>query len=92
MADSELPRWLIVVRRDRRDLYEDLRRNFDGDGRVRVLLDRRERIRREARVPVGTERRRSDRRETPGTRDVSMWEDAGFRLYYRGEEMRVYER
>jgi hypothetical protein len=92
MTDAQLPRWLIVVRRERLDLYADLRRNFEGDGRVKVILDRRERTRRTATAPMGTDRRRSDRRKPPPAREAAMWEDAGFRLFYRGEDMRVYER
>jgi hypothetical protein len=92
MTDALLPRWLIVVRRDKGELYEDLRRNFKGDGRVRVILDRRERTRRTSTGPMETERRRSDRRKPVPVRETTLWEDAGFRLFHRDEDMQVYER
>ena len=35
------PRWLVIVARRDRDLYEHLARAFLGDDKVRVVLDRR---------------------------------------------------
>ena len=92
MADAGLPRWVIVVRRDKSEFYEDLRRNFKGDGRVRVILDRREQNRRTSTKPMETDRRRSDRRKPVPVRETALWDDAGFRLFHRDEDMQVYER
>jgi hypothetical protein len=36
-----LPRWFIIVRRDKPHLYEHLRDSYEGDGRVEVIFDRR---------------------------------------------------
>src|SRR5205823_179858 len=56
-------RLLFVVGREREPLYDSLRRTFDGDDTVQVVLDRRvgERRRQES-TPRAGERRRSDRR------------------------------
>ena len=51
MARPPIYRLLFVVGREREPLYDSLRRTFDGDDTVQVVLDRR----------VG-ERRRSERR------------------------------
>ena len=57
---------LIVVARNRRDLYEHLKRAFAGNEAVRVLLDRRLVDRPERAGPDGAERGQDDRR-SPST-------------------------
>jgi hypothetical protein len=85
------PRWLIVVQRDKRDLYSNLRQSFEADGRVEVILDRRQADRRAEGGPVGAERRRQQRRKALTAREVDIWQNLGFRLYYQDEDMKVYE-
>jgi hypothetical protein len=53
---------LIVVAQDESGIYGNLRRRFEGKGRVRVVRDRRLSERRMATVPYHEERRVSDRR------------------------------
>ena len=72
------PRWLIVVRRDRPELYENLRQSFELDARVRVILDRRQADRRRAGIPVETDRRRESRRQSPAAHELAFWGHAGF--------------
>lgn len=86
-----VPRWFIIVHHERPELYKDLRRNFEGDGRVRVILDRRRAERRAEGQPVDAGRRRQPRRKPLKRHEQDLWETAGFRLYYRNEDMRVYE-
>src|SRR5437667_2174038 len=52
---------LIVVARNRRDLYEHLKRAFAGNETIRVLLNRRFVDRRERPGPYGAEGRRGGR-------------------------------
>lgn len=56
------PRFLYVTARDRRDLFESLRTEFDGQEDVQVILDRRRSERRRAILPPDPDRRRTDRR------------------------------
>jgi CheY-like chemotaxis protein len=79
------------VQRDRPHLYRDLRQSFAADGRVQVILDRRQHDRRRDVAGVGPERRRAQRRTGLTARDTELWEHLGFRLFYRDEDMRVYE-
>jgi hypothetical protein len=86
--------WLIVVRRERPDLYQNLLEAFDGIQGVAVILDRRQAERRqEAAAPGGgrPDRRRRQRRRaaTPVERD--LWETAGFRLVHAAEGLQVFE-
>ncbi len=80
---AALPRWLVVVRRDKRDLYHKLQASFSGDRHVDVILDRR----RAEWARQGVERR--ERQAT--SRDRDLWESLGFRLIYRDADVRVYE-
>jgi hypothetical protein len=57
-------RHLIIVARDRRALYDHLRRAFAGNDTVRVILDRRVNERRGKGDAVLPERRRSSRRSS----------------------------
>ncbi|HSB72103.1 MAG TPA: hypothetical protein VLT62_22465 [Candidatus Methylomirabilis sp.] len=67
--------YLVVAARNRQDLHDYLRRQFSGDDRVEILLDRRRGERRRRIDPHEPERRRGDRRSGPGTDD---------RLHYYG--------
>lgn len=87
----DLPRWVFVVRQDKRELYENLRQGFHGDGRVEVVLDRRSVTRREQRRPVTSERRRTSRRRGLTPEQTALWEGAGFRMLHRGEGYDVYQ-
>ena len=60
-----MPRFLYVIARDRRDLYERLRSEFATQEDVGVVLDRRrvDRRRDAPADPASQERRRSDRRK-----------------------------
>lgn len=91
-GDGVSARWLIIVQSDRRELYSDLRRNFKPDKRVDVILDRRRAERRLGDGPVDSDRRRHPRRRPLTAQQIDLWETAGFRLYYRDEEMQVYEK
>jgi hypothetical protein len=52
----------VVLRRPYTYLRDGLRRAFEGQEEVQVILDRREGERRQASRPVPSDRRRSDRR------------------------------
>lgn len=70
--DTERSRFLFVVARNRADLLPTLRRQFQDDRRVEVLLDRRAHDRRSQPAPIGVpERRHQAERRRP--RDY--WED-----------------
>jgi hypothetical protein len=59
VPDEEiLPRWLIIVRRDRPVMYQHLRESYAGDGRVEVIVDRRT----TSEIPIETNLRRAERR------------------------------
>ena len=61
-----MPRYLFIVVRDRPDIYEELRQQFEGNADVEVLVDRRQverRVHQESRDP---ERRRTERRGRRG--------------------------
>ena len=63
MAGEKVGRHLFIVSRSRRPLYESLRRTFEGDDTVQVILDRRVAERRARRRRVRkAERRQADRR------------------------------
>ena len=63
MSPARVQRLLFIVGRQRRALYDSLRRTFDGDDTVQVVLDRRVRERRRRRpTRRAAERRRSERR------------------------------
>ena len=58
-------RTLFIVSRHSRDLYAYLTDRFATDTAVEVILDRRVLERRRHHAPLGTERRRADRRCRP---------------------------
>lgn len=68
-----MPTYLAIVRRDLPDVFERLRRLID-EPEVRFLWDRRQAERRVAWTPVGKDRRRGDRRQSP----ASTWATLGF--------------
>ena len=57
-----MPILLMIVARDRPILYERLRDEFDGDGSVAVVIDRRAGERRRQPESVTAEQRRAERR------------------------------
>lgn len=58
-----MPGYLLIVRRDQPSLCDYLRRNFAGDNKTQVLLDRRRGERRQKVQPHEPERRRGERRQ-----------------------------
>jgi hypothetical protein len=81
------PRWLIVVERDRPDVYERLARAFDEG--VEVVLDRRRGDRRQDDAspqsgPIREERRRGPRRQPLPAAESAFAEHAGFFLVSDG--------
>lgn len=58
-------RHLIIVAQDHVDLWRSLKRHLVGDEGVEVILDRRQRPRREAARAMEPDRRRADRRHSP---------------------------
>jgi hypothetical protein len=70
-----------VVQRDQPDLCRHLEQRFQDIAFVRVVLDRRRRVRRRrATEPPGRERR-----QPPTAREREHWQLFGYRLVYRGE-------
>jgi len=55
-------RMYVVLRRPYAYLQDGLRRSFEGQEEVQVMVDRRQRERRQASQPVASDRRRTDRR------------------------------
>jgi hypothetical protein len=94
---AKVPRWFIVVRRDKPALYRDLRKSYEGDARVEVILDRRaawpempaeaevrraERRMRERRRPQG-DRRQAQRRQPLAPVQEEFWVTEGFFMVRR---------
>lgn len=88
---ATLPQWLIVVRRERRDLYESLRRGFASDPRVDVILDRRQAERRATEAGAETDRRRRQRRKPLTSGERAVWDTVGFQLIHRDHDLIVYQ-
>ena len=61
-----MPRYLLIVARDQPALCDYLTRNFAGDPKVQVLLDRRRGKRRQRVESHNPERRRGERRRQRG--------------------------
>jgi hypothetical protein len=77
-----LAHWLVVVRRDRPELCEQLNESFGDDPRITVVVDRRLRERRRPPAPrasVRAERRRGNDRRMPPDRNGLEWDTLGFR-------------
>jgi hypothetical protein len=79
-SDATAARWLIVVRRDKLDLFHDLQRTFANVPLMAVILDRRERERRAERSPEMGGQRQAPRRAPLSTAELELWETIGFRL------------
>jgi hypothetical protein len=91
---AELPRWVIIVRRDKPGLYEHLRESYEDDPRVEVTLDRRrptltgmpaeanlrraDRRMRERRAAPNGDRRRAQRRQPLAPPQYEFWVNDGF--------------
>jgi hypothetical protein len=73
------------VQRDRPDVYEDLRRSFELDPRVEVILDGRRGDRRTQPLPAPRERRRQDRRQPLPPVESAFAQHAGFFLLVRDD-------
>jgi hypothetical protein len=79
-GDAAAARWLIVVRRDKPDLFNDLSKAFAGVPQMAVILDRRERERRAESSPVAGGQRKAPRRTPLTVAELELWESIGFRL------------
>ena len=86
---NTLPEWVIVVRLDRPDLHENLRRLFETDQRVEVVFDRRGGTRGGEGRSASGERRRSSPRRGLTPKQLARWE-AGFRILHRDAGYDVY--
>jgi hypothetical protein len=81
VADPTTQRqWLIVVRRGKPDVYENLRQSFEHDAGVRVVVDRRRTDRRTGRDLGEVERRRQERRQSLPAAEATFGQRAGFFL------------
>ena len=84
--------WLIVVRRERAELCRHLGESFKDQGRVTVLLDRRQSERRGPVRPeasIAAERRRyGDRRAALTPEDRAMWTSIGFLTFEPAKPMK----
>src|SRR5215467_12638242 len=92
---ARLPRWFIIVRRDKPVLYQHLRDSYEGDDRVQVIVDRRQATPSE--IAAGAEWRRvrgrragmmGDRRQTEGRQPLAspqqhFWGTEGFYMVRR---------
>lgn len=79
-GDAPVARWLIVVRRDKPDLYHNLCSAFEGVPQMAVILDRREGERRREISPGKDDQRRAPRRSPLTVEELELWETIGFRL------------
>ena len=57
-------RYLLVIARQQRELYENISRALAGQERVQIILDRRVSQRRQGKAAPGQERRRGERRSS----------------------------
>jgi hypothetical protein len=65
--------YLLIVPRDRRDLYEYLKLRFSEVDNFEVILDRRQADRRQRGEPSEPERRRAERRRPPDSYRRTDW-------------------
>ncbi|HEY7601549.1 MAG TPA: hypothetical protein VIB60_03495 [Methylomirabilota bacterium] len=79
-GDAAVARWLIVVRRDKPDLFRDLSTAFAEVPQMAVILDRRVRERRAERSPAAGGQRQAPRRAPLTAAELELWETIGFRL------------
>ncbi len=66
-------RYLVIVSRERPELYDELTRRFSDDPTVEVIVDRRVAERRQRDVERGNDRRTSDRRQATMQVTASLW-------------------
>ncbi len=71
MSDP-VPRWLVIVKRDQRDLYDRLSALFGNDPRVEIILDRR------AAESPEEAARWHERRKPLSPQQTEAWTDLGF--------------
>jgi hypothetical protein len=99
---AALPRWFIIVRRDKPLLYQHLREQYKGDGRVEVIVDRRratsaeipaeanlrraQRRIRDRRAAAVDNRRQAERRQTPAPSQQDFWINEGFFMVRRSPD------
>ena len=80
-GDAAAARWLIVVRREKPNLYRDLSKTFANIPQVTVMLDRREGgERRREGSPAAGGQRLAPRRTPLTAAELELWETIGFRL------------
>ena len=79
-GDAAAARWLIVVRRDKPDLFRDLSRAFADTPQMVVIQDRRVRERRAERSPVAGGKRQAPRRTPLTAAELELWETIGLSL------------
>ena len=72
MAETSTPHWVVIVRRERADVYERLRRSFAGTTLVEIQLDRRRGERRNGGARDRSDRRRTERRRPAALRGAPM--------------------
>ena len=101
-SGTEFPHWYIIVRRDKPELYQHLRENFEPDARVEVILDRRraaptempaeaearraERRRGEQRASAEADRRQAERRQPLARPQHEFWVTEGFFMVRRATD------
>ena len=83
----ERPRWVMVTRADRPEVYPALQRSFAGSAWVEVVVDRRQGERRRGSVRPVKDRRLAGRR----TADRDPAQTPTFRLAQRGDGFDAYE-
>jgi len=72
VAPPRIQRLLFIVRRERRTFYDSLRRTFDGDDTVQIVLDRRVRDRRRRRLDSRRAERRAHERRARRAIDAQL--------------------
>jgi hypothetical protein len=99
---AELPRWFIIVRRDKPWLCEHLGDSYEGDARVEVIFDRRlaappamlaevnmrraERGIRDRRAAALGDRRQAPRRQPLAPAQHAFWVTEGFCMVRRARD------
>jgi hypothetical protein len=99
---AALPRWFIMVRRDKPMLYQHLRERYRGDNRVEVIVDRRratspeippeanlrraERRIRDRRAAALDNRRQAERRQPLAHSQQDFWVNEGFFMVRRSPD------
>jgi hypothetical protein len=95
---ATLPRWFIIVRRDKPVLYQHLRDSYEGEDRVQVIVDRRRatpseiaagaewrRVRDRQASPTG-DRRQVLRRQLLASPQQGFWDTEGFFMVRRAPD------